>query len=322
METYPKFEIGKSRYNLDTYLGRFYHNVDIIDPRTLFISSKKANEAIQLIEDYKNGNLPISTQNKTLWEAQKIKQSMIHPDTNEKIIMPLRMSGYVPFNSPILAGLLLPNASIPQTIFWQVVNQSHNAGVNFANRNASKPVQISRFVKGYVGAVSAAVGLSVGLKLGIQKAKIFSQTTKSMLLRFTPLPAVCIASTLNVLLMRIHELDEGIDVVDKQGNLVGTSQLAAKAALKDMAVTRFVLPIPLLALPSIGMSYLEKTPLLKANPRLNMPINMLLCSVSFIITLPATLAIFPQMSQIEVKDLEQRIQEKSDEKTLFYNKGL
>lgn len=64
-----------------------------------------------MIEDYKNGNLPIGTENEKLWEAQKIKQvisqkkfvnnksfysnfskfkSMIHPDTNEKIIMPLR----------------------------------------------------------------------------------------------------------------------------------------------------------------------------------------------------------------------------------------
>ena len=46
------------------------------------------------------------------------------------------------------------------------------------------------------------------------------------------------ASTLNVILMRMHELDEGIDVVDKQGNVVGSSKIAAKKALTEMAVTR------------------------------------------------------------------------------------
>ena len=33
-----KFQLGKSRFNLSTYLGRFYHNLDIIDPRTFFVS--------------------------------------------------------------------------------------------------------------------------------------------------------------------------------------------------------------------------------------------------------------------------------------------
>jgi sideroflexin-5 len=48
------------------------------------------------------------------------------------------MSGYVPFNAPITAGLLLPNPTLPTAIFWQWLNQSHNACINFANRNATK----------------------------------------------------------------------------------------------------------------------------------------------------------------------------------------
>ena len=58
--------------------------------------------------------------------------------------------------------------------------------------------------------------------------------------------------------MRLHELDEGISVVDKSGNYVGTSKLAAKKALKEMAVTRALLPVPLLTIPPIVMSLLEK----------------------------------------------------------------
>lgn len=90
MSEYPKFELGKSRYNLDTYLGRFYHNVDIIDPRTLFVSETRLNESVKLLEDYKKGQLASNVTNKDLWEAQKIKQSTLHPDTGEKIFMPFR----------------------------------------------------------------------------------------------------------------------------------------------------------------------------------------------------------------------------------------
>ncbi|XP_019470580.1 uncharacterized protein LOC104910884 isoform X3 [Meleagris gallopavo] len=43
----------------------------------------------------------------SLWGAQKIKQAIIHPDTNETIFMPFRMSGYIPFGTPIAAPCCL-----------------------------------------------------------------------------------------------------------------------------------------------------------------------------------------------------------------------
>ena len=73
-------------------------------------------------------------------------QAVIHPDTGEKILLPFRMSGFVPFGSPIVVGLLLPNLTLPQTAFWQWLNQSHNACVNYANRNASKVRQKMKVV--------------------------------------------------------------------------------------------------------------------------------------------------------------------------------
>lgn len=117
---------------------------------------------------------------------------------------------------------------------------------------------MSRFYKGYASAVTAAISLGAGLTLGVKKASFFSPATRSLLLRFVPLPSVMAASTLNVVLMRIHELDEGIDVIDKNGTNIGNSKLAAKAALKDMAVTRMLLPLPLLLFPAIAMSYIDK----------------------------------------------------------------
>ena len=36
------------------------------------------------------------------------------------------------------------------------------------------------------------------------------------------------ASTANLLLMRMHEASEGIEVVDSHGNVVGVSKMAAK----------------------------------------------------------------------------------------------
>ncbi|KAM7052499.1 LOW QUALITY PROTEIN: sideroflexin-5-like [Acridotheres tristis] len=193
-----------------------------------------------------------------LWGAQKIKQAIIHPDTNETIFMPFRMSGYIPFGTPIVVGLLLPNQTLASTVFWQWLNQSHNACVNYANRNASKPSPTSKFIQGYLGAVISAVSIAVGLNVLIQRANKFSPATRLLIQRFVPFPAVASANICNVVLMRHAELEEGIDVLDGSGNVVGSSRVAARHALLETALTRVVLPMPILVLPPIIMSLLEK----------------------------------------------------------------
>ncbi|MEQ2161741.1 Sideroflexin-5, partial [Goodea atripinnis] len=163
-----------------------------------------------------------------LWQAQKIKQAIIHPDTGEKILMPFRMSGFVPFGTPVVVGLLLPNQTMASTIFWQWLNQSHNACVNYSNRNASKTAPFSKFFQGYVGAVTSAVSIAVGLNVLIQRANRLTPTSKLLVQRFVPFPAVASANICNVVLMRHTELSDGIDVLDDSGKVVGTSKVAAR----------------------------------------------------------------------------------------------
>uniref|UniRef100_A0A3B3XD95 Sidoreflexin n=1 Tax=Poecilia mexicana TaxID=48701 RepID=A0A3B3XD95_9TELE len=190
MSDYPPFQYGKSRFNQDTFRGRFRHFLDVIDPSTLFVSEKRLQECIKLLDSFRQGTLPPGVTDAVLWEAQKIKQAIIHPDTGEKILMPFRMSGFVPFGTPVVIGLLLPNQTMATTIFWQWLNQSHNACVNYSNRNATKPAPFSKFFQGYLGAVTSAVSIAVGLNVLIQKADQLSPTTKLLVQRFVPFPAV------------------------------------------------------------------------------------------------------------------------------------
>ncbi|KAG1950701.1 sideroflexin-5 [Pimephales promelas] len=157
----PPFRLVESRFDQGSFFGRLMHFLNVIDPRTLFVSEKRLNECLKLLDQFKNGSLPPGVTNVQLWEAQKIKQAIIHPDTGEKIPMPFRMSGFVPFGTPVVVGLLLPNQTFASTIFWQWLNQSHNACVNYCNRNATKPTPMSTFFQGYLGAVSSAVTIAV-----------------------------------------------------------------------------------------------------------------------------------------------------------------
>ncbi|XP_056408647.1 sideroflexin-5 [Hyla sarda] len=318
----PPFLLGRPRFVQNTFYGRFRHFLDIIDPRTLFVTESRLKEAVQLLEDYKHGTLPPGVSNADLWAAQKIKQAIIHPDTNEKIFMPFRMSGYIPFGTPIVVGLLLPNQTLSSTIFWQWLNQSHNAGVNYANRNASKPSPTSKFILGYTGAVVSAVSIAVGLNSLVQRANKFSPSTRLFIKRFVPFPAVASANICNVVLMRHSELEEGIDVLDGGGKIVGSSRTAAKHALLETALTRVVLPMPILVLPPIIMSGLEKTSLLRTYPRLILPVHSLVCLTAFGLALPLAISLFPQMSEIETSKLEPEIAMNTASRTVVYNKGL
>ncbi|XP_072718878.1 sideroflexin-5 isoform X5 [Mycteria americana] len=297
---YPPFQLGKPRFEQTSFYGRFRHFLDIIDPRTLFVTESRLKEAVQLLEDYKHGTLPPGVTNKELWGAQKIKQAIIHPDTNETIFMPFRMSGYIPFGTPIVVGLLLPNQTLASTVFWQWLNQSHNACVNYANRNATK----------------------VGLNVLVQRANKFTPATRLLIQRFVPFPAVASANICNVVLMRHTELEEGIDVLDNNGNIVGSSRIAAKHALLETALTRVVLPMPILVLPPIIMSILEKTSLLRSRPRMILPVQSLVCLAAFGLALPLAISLFPQMSEIETSRLEPEIAMATTSKTVVYNKGL
>lgn len=316
------FKLGKPRFDQSTFYGRLRHYLDIVDPRTLFVTKAQLKEVVELLENYKHGNLPPGVTNKQLWEAQKIKQAIIHPDTNEKIFMPFRMSGYIPFGTPIVVGLLLPNQTLVSTVFWQWLNQSHNACVNYANRNATKPTPTSGFILGYLGAVGSAVSIAVGLNIMIRKANKFSPATRHLVQRFVPFPAVASANVCNVVLMRHNELGKGIDVLDADGEVVGSSRIAAQHALLETALTRIALPMPILVLPPFVMSFLEKTALLRSHPRLVLPVHSLVCLAAFGLALPLAISLFPQTSEIEASKLEPEIAAATTSKILTYNKGL
>uniref|UniRef100_A0A2I3MUA2 RAB11 family interacting protein 5 n=1 Tax=Papio anubis TaxID=9555 RepID=A0A2I3MUA2_PAPAN len=349
----PPFQLGKPRFQQTSFYGRFRHFLDIIDPRTLFVTERRLREAVQLLEDYKHGTLRPGVTNEQLWSAQKIKQAILHPDTNEKIFMPFRMSGYIPFGTPIVVGLLLPNQTLASTVFWQWLNQSHNACVNYANRNATKPSPVSKFIQGYLGAVISAVSIAtksspnsceVGCPISCPRSlsQILMSSQKQEARHCRPIqmahqetadlppslscsPAgdgISSANICNVVLMRYGELEEGIDVLDSDGNLVGSSKIAARHALLETALTRVVLPMPILVLPPIVMSMLEKTSLLQARPRLLLPVQSLVCLAAFGLALPLAISLFPQMSEIETSQLEPEIAQATSSRTVVYNKGL
>jgi len=82
----------------------------------------------------------------------------------------------------------------------------------------------------------------------------------------------------------------------------------------------FLPPVLMTAIPPLRNALMK-------NPRLNVPVTTLLLLIAFGAGLPATVALFPQISAIAVEDVEEEFQkflrDKGDKrKFLYYDKGL
>lgn len=344
----PHFSLTEDRYDQTTYYGRFRKMLDIVDPRTLLCSKQDLDEAVKLLNDFEgqqkqtSGNATNYKQfdDEKLWHAKKLRDAIIHPDTNEIIPRPLRMSGWLPYNGPICVGALMATTT-PWILFFQWANQTQNALVNYANRNATQPQDMSTVLAGYFGAVGGAVGVSVGLKTAIERSRRLSLAQKLSAQRFVALPGIVAAAIINVVLMRQSELATGIDVYyepkTESGTtkasttvsspvVVGPSQLAAQKALKEMIFSRMILPLPTFLAPPIALTLLD--PILRKNRHhWTLPLSATFVLLGFGLGLPATIAIFPQTGTVEASDLEEKFQHLKDEQgnpvTVFrYNKGL
>ncbi|KAG8629887.1 hypothetical protein KVT40_001506 [Elsinoe batatas] len=203
-------DLPSSQYDLNTYWGRVKESAKISDPRTLFTSQAGLENAKSLIAAYKQGKVKQMTPE--LWEAKKIVDSTLHPDTGEPVFLPFRMSCFVLSNLIVTGGMLTPNLSTAGTLGWQITNQSLNVGINASNANKSSPMSTSSLVKNYLLAVSASCSVALGLNALVLRLKRVSPTTKVILGRLVPFAAVACAGILNVFLMRSDEIRNGIDI--------------------------------------------------------------------------------------------------------------
>ena len=120
---------------------------------------------------------------------------------------------------------------------------------------------------------------------------------------------------------------QGILIQDKDGNDVGKSGNAAKAAIKQVVPARILMAAPAMFAPPLIMAKLEKTVVLIKNPWLKAPTTVLITGICLTFATPLGCAIFPQTSTIDIKDLEPELQTSlrskfPDVTKYYYNKGL
>lgn len=263
-----------------------------------------------------------------LRKMQTIVNASIHPDTNKPVPWVMRMCAFVPTNLPIIFGMLISPPTPVNTMFWQWLNQTYNAGMNYGNRNASSPQTTGDILFGYSMAVASSITISLSLR------KLCAGITKNMkggtmVLANSIINYIAVASAgfLNSYCMRMGEMKKGIQILDEQGEPIGISKKCAETAVMQTSLSRLVLSAPTFIIPGLSMFLLDKAGLI---PKSRVPktiLELTVISVALYLALPVSVSLFPQRGEILASEIEEEFRDRKNSKghlisKYYYNKGL
>lgn len=141
------FSFEETKPDVSSFQSRLAHFLRVTDPKYFFVSDEEISKGIKTFRVYEkkaneegqgpNKSIMITAEEKAkILEGMALAQSSAN-DRDEIVFKPFRMCGFVPVNVPILFGIVLAPPTMKYTAFFQWINQSYNAGLNFGNKNSS-----------------------------------------------------------------------------------------------------------------------------------------------------------------------------------------
>uniref|UniRef100_A0A668A0Y5 Sideroflexin 2 n=1 Tax=Myripristis murdjan TaxID=586833 RepID=A0A668A0Y5_9TELE len=298
------FDIDAPRWDQSTFMGRLKHFFNITDCTTALLPDSRLDEAKLLVESCRAGSIPPGTTEEQLHYAKKLYDSAFHPDTGDRMNLIGRMSFQVPGGMAITGAMLQFYRTVPAVVFWQWVNQSFNALVNYTNRNAASPITPKQIGVAYVTATGTALATAVGLNLYTKKAP-------PLVARWVPFAAVAAA---NFSLVTASKRKTTVKVITMtQANLL---------------IALYPLPFLFPVILPIIMQRLEKYKFMQRITYLHGPIQVMMVGVFLVFMVPAACSLFPQRCSMAVSKLEPELRDSimsrygESVQHVYFNKGL
>ncbi|NXL45085.1 SFXN4 protein, partial [Podilymbus podiceps] len=210
-------------------------------------------------------------------------------------------------------------------LFLQFVFHTYTTGFTLLNGNGTTKVEEYSLQQNQVlcslGAISYAACIGAFPLIFMNRYTLKSSLTQLVIKKLLPAPLLGLMSAFTVAVVRSPEFENGIEVMDRNGKVVGVSQKAGEKAVKETALSRAVLFGTTFLLPDVLLRFVERTKLAKT-PRTLASVRMLLITAVLAGMLPVSLSMFPQCGEIKRADLEPEILSSTEETELFYNRGI
>ncbi|KAJ8933199.1 hypothetical protein NQ318_008048 [Aromia moschata] len=306
-----RINLDEPRYDQETYTGRARH----------FFSNGQPFKSVRNWQNARgskicNEPLPIDVTEDQLWRAKVLYDSAFHPDTGEKMNIIGRMSAQVPMNVLITGGMIIFYKSTPAVVFWQWLNQSFNALVNYTNRSGDIQQTNKQLLTSYLCATGGAVGTALTLNSLVKKMP-------PIVGRMVPFAAVAAANCINIPLMRAQELRHGTPIFDEQNNKLGYSKAAAQSGIGQnmYGATRN-------GYNANCDGLFRKRGTLCRYPWLTVPASLGILGLCLTFATPLACALFKQKASMPYKHLEPELREEIEKKwdivptQVYFNKGL
>ncbi|XP_054063341.1 sideroflexin-4 isoform X3 [Rissa tridactyla] len=267
-----------------SFFQRFLLWADVLDPLLLLKSSDEIRRTRLLLQN-SGKTLSEPIQNDQTKRAFLLSLSSVHPDTDKIIPVLFRPPAFLPICLPL-----------------------------------EYPLQQKQIFYG-LGAISYAACIGALPLLFMNRYTLKSSVTQLVVKKLLPAPLLGLMSAFTVAVVRSPEFENGIEVMDRNGKVVGVSQKAGEKAVKETALSRAVLFGTTFFLPALLTYFVERAKFAKT-PRALASVRMFMITSVLAGMLPVSLSMFPQCGEIKRTDLEPEILSSTEETELFYNRGI
>ncbi|XP_033276826.1 sideroflexin-4 isoform X2 [Orcinus orca] len=277
---------------LKSFIQRFLQWTELLDPTNLVVS--------------------------IVQEAWKRSLSTVHPDSSKLIPGPFRPAALLPFTAPMVFLSMLPVKSLKSMILPQVSFYTYSTVFNIVNGNASYDRRPHESILVGAGVIASSTFFGLFPRLLQVRFSLNSILSRNVI------PVVILAqlSGMNVVASRSLEPLRGIEVMDKDGSVIGYSRKAGTKAVKDTATSRVVLFGTSAFIPEVFSYFFKRTQFFLQCPWSLWALKLSCTILVMGLMVPVSFSVFPQIGRIQCSELEKEIQSATEETELFYNRGV
>ncbi|NXU02112.1 SFXN4 protein, partial [Buphagus erythrorhynchus] len=211
------------------------------------------------------------------------------------------------------------------SFFWQFVFHTYTTAFTLVNGNGTPKAEEYSLQQKQIflglGAISYAACVGALPLSFVNRYTLKSPLMQLFVKKLLPAPLLGLTSAFTVAMVRSPEFDNGIEVMDRNGKVIGVSKKAGKKAVMETALSRAVLFGTTFFLPEVLMYFVQRARLVK-NPRALGPVRMFVIMSVLAGMLPVSFSMFPQCGEIKRADLEPEILSSTEETEFFYNRGI